>query len=128
MTTTALIAPPANGDASGATAPGSHLHHSGDLLGNLPALLSVVPEAGPPVFAYVGFGLVLLLLLVPPFTLLATLLAVALVVAAALAALVVLAVAILEVPFLLGRCLRRHRLGHFSLPVPSVRETKAHRV
>jgi hypothetical protein len=128
MTTTALIASPARGDAPRAQAPRSHPPDSGDLLGGLPVLLSVVPVAGPPVFAYVGFGVVLLLLLVPPFALLATLVAVALVVAAALAALVVVAIAIFQAPFLLGRFLREHRLAHSSVAVSHVREVKARRV
>ena len=76
----------------------------------------------------VGFGVVLLLLLVPPLTLVATLMAVALVVAAALVALVALAGAILAAPFLLVRRLRGHRLPHFSLPVPRVHKVKVRRV
>jgi hypothetical protein len=128
MTTTALIAAPASDHAPRSAPSAQPLVDPGGLLAGLPPLLSVVPQAGPPVFAYVGFGVVLLLLLVPPLTLLATLVAVALVVAAALAALVVLAVAILQAPFLLGRFLREHRPGPFSLPVPHVRKLKARRV
>ena len=115
MTSTSLIGPPASADAP-----------SGEPLAE--PLLGVVPTAGPAVFVYVGFGVVLLLLLVPPITLLATLMAVALVVAAAVAALVVLAGAILEVPFLLVRVLRGHPLGHFSLPVLYIRKLKPRRV
>ena len=98
------------------------------LQAELPPLLSVVPQAGPPVFAYAGFGVVLLLLLVPPLTLLVTVMGVALVAAAALVALVALVVAIVEAPFLLVRSLRGHRLGHLSLPVPHVRKVKVRRV
>jgi hypothetical protein len=120
MTATALTEPPASADAPRA----SHLPDSGDL----PPLLSIVPGAGPPVFVYMGFGVVLLLLFVPPITLVATLMGVALVVMAALVVLVALAVAIVEAPFLLVRFLRAHRLGHFSPPVPHMREVKVRRV
>jgi hypothetical protein len=111
MTSTTLIEPP-----------------SGEPLVDLPPLLSIVPTAGPAAFVYVGFGAVLLLLLVPPITLLATLAAVALVVATAVAALVVLIGAILEAPFLLVRVLRGHPLGHVSLPVLHIRKLKPRRV
>jgi hypothetical protein len=110
MTPTALIEAPARRD------------------GDLPPLLGVVPVAGPDVFVYVGFGLVLLLLLVPPFALLATLLAVALVVAAslvALVALVVLAGVILRAPFLLVRHVRGREI---SMPVAHLRSVEVRRV
>ena len=71
-----------------------------------------MPVAGPAVFVYMGFGVVLLLLLVPPLALLATVVGVAL---------VVLAGAILEASFRLVRLLRGHPLGHFSLSVPHIR-------
>jgi hypothetical protein len=128
MTTTALIEPLASNDAPHTAPSAPHLIDSGGLVAGLPPLLSVVPQAGPPVFVYVSFGVVLLLLLVPPLTLLATLMGVALVVAAALVALVVLAGAIVAAPVLLVRRLRAHRLGHFSLPIPRIRSVKAHRV
>ena len=107
MTTTAPIPPPDAGD--------------------LP-LLGVVPQAGPAVFAYVAFGFVLLLLLVPPIALLATMVGVALVVAAALVVLAMLAAAVLGAPILLVRRLRGHHLGHLSLPVAHVRRLKLRRV
>jgi hypothetical protein len=113
MTTTASIAPPAD---------------SADVLAGLPPLLGIVPQAGPPLLAYAGFSGVLLLLLVPPLTLVATLIAVAPVVAAALATLVVLVGAMLEVPFLLVRVLRDHRPSHFALRLRHVRELKVRRV
>ena len=128
MTATALIEPSASDKAADRQSGLSDVLDSGELLAGLPPLLSVVPEAGPPVFAYLWFGGVLLLLLVPPVTLLATLVAVALVAAAAFAALVVLVVAVLRAPFLLARVLRDHRPGHFSLPVANVRKVKARRV
>ena len=124
MTATALIEPPVSDNA-----PDTQSSASRQLdFGGLPHLLSVVPVAGPAVSAYVGFGAVLLLLLVPPLALLATLMGVALVVATALVVLVALAVAILQAPFLLVRFLRRHRLGHFSLPVPQMSKVKVRRV
>jgi hypothetical protein len=128
MTTTALIEPPRSADALGTQPRESHLPDFGERLAGLPPLLSIVPQAGPPLFVYLGFGVVLLLLLVPPITLLATLAAVALVVAAALTALVVVAGAILRAPFLLVRFLRGHPLRQFSLPVPHVRKLNARRV
>ena len=76
----------------------------------------------------VGFGVVLLLLLVPPLTLVATLMAVALLVAGTVVALVSLAAAILATPFLIVRRLRGHRLPHFSLPVLRFAKVKVRRV
>ena len=116
MTTTALIEPP------------EALHDSDGLLAGLSPLLGFVPQAGPPIFVYAGFGAVLLLLLVPPFALLATLIAVALVVAVSLVAFAALAGAILAAPVLLVRGLRGHRLPGFSLPVPRVHRVKVRRV
>jgi hypothetical protein len=127
MTTTALIAAPASDHAPRSAPSAQPLVDPGGLLAGLPPLLSVVPQAGPPVFAYVGFGVVLLLLLVPPLALLATLVAAALIVAAACAALAVLAAAILKAPFLVVGLLRDHRPAHFSLPAPHVRVGKARR-
>jgi hypothetical protein len=89
-----------------------------DLLAGLPPLLSRVPTAGPPVWVLVGFGGVLLLLLVPPLALVVTLMGVALLAALAVAALVALIGAVVAAPFLLVRRLREQRLPHFSLPVP----------
>ena len=114
--TTQLIEPP------------ERQHDFDETLAELPPLLSVVPVAGPPVFVYAGFGGVLLLLLVPPVTLLATLMGVVLLGAAALVALVVLAAAIVAAPVLLVRHLRERPLGHFSWPVPRVRNVKARHV
>lgn len=116
MTSTTLIEPP------------DHLHDSDGPLAGLAPLLELVPQAGPPLFAYAGFGVVLLLLLVPPFALVATLIAVALVLAASLAVLVALAAAIVAVPVLLVRKLRRHPLPHVSLPAPHLRSVKVRRV
>ena len=116
MTTTALTEPP------------EHLHDSDEPLQGLPPLLDLVPQAGPPVFIYAGFGLVLLLLLVPPITLVATLIGVALLAAAVLAAIVMLAGAILAAPVLLVHRLRGHSLPHFSLPVPHLHKVKVRRV
>jgi hypothetical protein len=96
--------------------------------GGPPPLLSIVPVAGPAVSVYVGFPVVLLLLLVPPFALLATLLAVALVVATALVVLVALAAVIVRAPFVLVRFLRGTRPAGFSVPVPQMRKVKLHRV
>jgi hypothetical protein len=128
MTATPLIEPSAS-DVPADRQPGlSDVLDSGALLAGLPPLLSVVPVAGPELLAYVGFGVVLLLLLVPPIALLATLVAVAVVVAAALAVLAVLAVAIFRAPFLLVRLIRTHRLGDLSMPVPRVHHVKARRV
>jgi hypothetical protein len=123
MNATTLIEPSASDGAPDTSSSASRLLDQ--LQGGLPPLLSVVPQAGPPVFVYAGFGLVLLLLLVPPLTLLATVMAVALVVATALAVLVALIVAIVGAPFLLARRLRGHR---FSLPVPHLRTVKVRRV
>ena len=101
---------------------------SGDRQAGLPPLLSLVPVGGPDVFVYSAIAIVLLLLLlVPPFTVLATLVAVALVVAAVVAGLVALAAAVLRAPFLLVRRLRRHALRSFSLPVAPVRKVKVRR-
>ena len=94
----------------------------------IPPLLSLVPQAGPPAFALLGFGAVLLLLLVPPITLVATLMAVVFLAAAALAALVALAGAILAVPVVLVRRLRGHPLPHLSLPAPHLGQVKVRRV
>lgn len=124
MTTTALIEPPVSAEASDTQPGASHLPDSGEL----PPLLSLVPVAGPPVWVFLGFGLVLPMLLVPPFALLATLMGVALLGATALVALVVLAGAILRAPFLLVRRLRGHWLRPFSLPVSRFREVKVRRV
>lgn len=96
-----------------------HLPDSGEL----PPLLDLVPVAGPPAFVLVGFGAVLLLLLVPPLALLATLVAVALVVAATLVALG----AILAAPFLLVHRFRGHRPGRVVLAVPRLGKLKVHR-
>jgi hypothetical protein len=128
MTATAPIEPSACDGAAARQSGLSVFLDSGELLAGLPPLLSLVPVAGPDVLAYVGFGVVLLLLLVPPITLLATLIAVAVVVAAALAVLAVLALAIFRAPFLLVRLIRGHRLGDFSMPVPRVHHVKARRV
>jgi len=89
-----------------------------ELLAGLPPLLSRVPTAGPPIWVIVGFGGVLLLLLVPPFTLVITLMGVALLMVLTLAALVALIGAVVATPFLLVRRARSHRLPHLSLPVP----------
>ncbi|HYH87639.1 MAG TPA: hypothetical protein VEX67_00315 [Solirubrobacteraceae bacterium] len=115
-TTLTLIEPPASDEA-----PDTHP-------GELSPLLGFVPVAGPPAFAVVGLGAVLLLLLVPPIALVATLIGLALVVAAALAALAGLAAAIVAAPVLLVRRLRGLRLGDFSLPVLRVRNMKVRRV
>jgi hypothetical protein len=128
MTTSSLIEPPRSADALGSQPRESHLHDFAEGLAGLPPLLSFVPQAGPALFVYVGFGVVLLLLLVPPITLVATLMGVALVVAAALATLVVVAGAILRAPFLLVRYLRGHSLRQFSPPVRHVRKLIARRV
>ena len=128
MTTSTLIEPPRSADAPGRQPRESHLPDFADRVVGVPPLLSVVPQAGPALFVYVGFGLVLLLLLVPPIALLATLMGVALVMAAALAALVVVADAILRAPFMLVRFLRGHSLRQFSLPVRHVRNLSARRV
>ena len=128
MTATAFIEPSASDAATDSQSGPPAVLDSGELLAGLPPLLGLVPGAGPEVFVYVGFGVVLLLLLVPPITLLATLAAVAVVVAAALAALAVLVVAILRALFLLARRVRGHRLGHFSVPVAQVHNVKARRV
>jgi hypothetical protein len=128
MLSTALIEPSVSGDAPDTQLGASGLpDNAGRLLAGLPPLLSVVPVAGPPVFVYVGFGAVLLLLLVPPLALVATLAGVALVVAAALVALVVLVAIIVKAPFLLVRHLRGRRLDHLSLPVPHVRKVRVRR-
>ena len=111
-----LIDPPAPDTERGAL----HLPEPSEL----PPLLDFVPVAGPPAFVYLGFGAVLLLLLVPPLALVATLAGVALVVATALVTLG----AILAAPLLLVRYLRGHPLGHFSLAVPRLRRLKVRRV
>ena len=128
MTSSSLIEPPRSADALGTQPRESHLPDFAERVAGLPPLLSVVPQAGPAIFVYVGFGVVLLLLLVPPITLLATLMGVALVVATAVAVLVGVAVAILRAPFLLVRFLRGHSLRQFSLPVPHVRKLNPRRV
>jgi hypothetical protein len=128
MTSTALIEPPGTADALGTRSHESHLPDFGERQAGLPPLLSIVPQAGPALFVYVGFGVVLLLLLVPPITLLATLVGVALVVAAALATLVVVAVAVVRAPFVLVRVVRGHPLRQLSLSVPHIRPVKVRRV
>jgi hypothetical protein len=128
MTPTALIEPPRSTDALGTKPRESLLPDFGERVAGLPPLLSIVPQAGPPLFAYVAFGVVLLLLLVPPITLLATLVGVALIVAAALTALIVVAGAILRASLMVVRLLRGHPLGHFSLPVLHTRKLRARRV
>src|SRR3954462_13684507 len=128
MTATALIESSASDVAADRQSGLPGVLDWGERLAGLPPLLSLVPEAGPPVFAYLGFGVVLLLLLVPPITLVATLVAVAVVVAAALAGLAGLAGAIFGGPFLLVRLLRGQTLGHLSMPVPRVHHVKARRV
>ena len=102
-------------------------HDFDELLAERPPLLSVVPVAGPPVFVLAGFGVVLLLLLVPPIALLATLAVVMLLGATALVAVAVLAGAIIAAPFLLVRRLRERPLPHFSLPIPHLGEVKVRR-
>lgn len=101
---------------------------SAELLSVIPPLFELVPQAGPPLYAYMGFGVVVLLLLVPPFALLATLALVALVVATALIVLIGLAAAIIKAPFVLARVLRAHRLPHVSLPVLHIRKVRVRRV
>jgi hypothetical protein len=128
MTTTALIEAPRSADALGNQARESLVPDAGERLAGLPPLLSVVPQAGPAVFVYVGFGFVLLLLLVPPITLVVTLMGVMLLGAAALVALVTLVAAALAAPFLLVRRLHAHPPRPFSLPVPRLRELKVRRV
>ena len=124
MTATSLIEPPASDNAPDTKPSASpQLDSAG-----LSPLLSVVPVAGPAVSVYVGFAVVLLLLLVPPLALVATLMGVALVVATALVVLVALAVAILQAPFRLVRFLRGHRLGHFSMPVSRMLKVTVRRV
>jgi hypothetical protein len=108
MSTTALIQP----------SPEDFPQDADDLLAGLPPLLTRVPTAGPPIWVIVAFGGVLLLLLVPPFTLVITLMAVTLLAVLALAALVVLIGGIVAAPFVLVRRLREHRLPRFSLSVP----------
>jgi hypothetical protein len=101
---------------------------SAELLGVIPPLLELVPQAGPPLYVYLGFGSVLLLLLVPPFALLATLAFVALVVATAIVVLIALAVALVKAPFVIARFVREHRLPHFSMPVLHISKVKVRRV
>jgi hypothetical protein len=55
MTTTALIEAPED------------LQHTDGPLPGIPPLLELVPQAGPPVFVYAGFGVLLLLLRVGSF-------------------------------------------------------------
>ena len=62
MNATPLIEPTASDGAPDTSSSASRLLDQ--LQGGLPPLLSVVPQAGPPVFVYTGLGLVLLLLLV----------------------------------------------------------------
>jgi hypothetical protein len=128
MFSTAQIELPASGDAPDTESGVSRLlDTSGQVLAGMPPFLSIVPVAGPAVFVYVGFGVVLLLLLVPPLALLATLAGVALIVAAALVALVALVVALVRAPFLLVRLLCVRRPGRVSLPVPHVRTVRIRR-
>jgi hypothetical protein len=101
---------------------------SAELLSVIPPLFELVPQAGPPLYVYMGFGVVVLLLLVPPFALLATLAVVALVVITALVMLIALTAAIIKAPFALARFLRAHRLPRPSLPVLHVRKVKVRRV
>jgi len=123
MTASTLIEPPASDHAPGRA---SHLPAPREPLGELPPLLGFVPVAGPPAFVLVGFGAVLLLLLVPPLTLLATVVALALVVATALVVVVALVVAILDAPFRVVRFVRGHR-PHFSPSIPELRKVKVRR-
>ena len=108
MSTTALIQP----------SPRDTPQDLDDLLAGLPPLLTRAPVAGPPVWVLVGFGVVLLLLLVPPLALVVTLMGVALLMVLIFAALVALTGAVVAAPFLLVRRVREHRLPHFSLSVP----------
>jgi hypothetical protein len=96
-----------------------------DAVLQLPPLLSIVPVAGPPLFAFALFGVALMLLLVAPLTLLVTVMLVPLIVAAALVAVVALVVAIVASPFVLVRRLRAHGAIHVSLPVARLRARRA---
>jgi hypothetical protein len=116
MTTTALIEAP------------EQLHEPGGPLAGLPPLLGLVPQAGPPIFVYAGFGAALLLLLVPPFALLATLIGVALVMATALAMIAAVAGAIVAAPMLLVRRLRHRGLRQYSLPIPRFDPVRVRRI
>ena len=99
-----------------------------ELLAGLPPLLTRVPVAGPPVWVFVGFGGVLLLLLVPPLALVVTLMGVTLLALLALAALVALTGAIVAAPFLVVHRVRAHGLPHVSLPLPRLHHVKVRRV
>jgi hypothetical protein len=101
---------------------------SAELLGVAPPLFELVPQAGPPLYVYLGFGVVLLLLLVPPFALLATLALVMLVAATALVVLIALAVALVRAPFVIARFAREHRLPRLSLPVAGFGKVGVRRV
>ena len=109
------------------TQPGP-LNDPDDLLAGLPPLLSRVPIAGPPIWVFVGFGGVLLLLLVPPLALVVTLMGAVLLVATAVAVLLALTGAIVAAPFLLVHHLREHGLPHVSLPLPRLHPVKPRRV
>jgi hypothetical protein len=114
MTTTAHIEAPASYDAP------VTLHDSDELLAGLPPLLTRVPVAGPPVWAMVGFGLMLLFLLVPPFALVVTLMGAVFLALLAVVAVLTLVGAILVSPFVVARHLRELRLPRVSLSVPRV--------
>jgi hypothetical protein len=109
MTSTAHIEAPASYDAPVA------LHDSDEPLAGLPPLLTRVPVAGPPVWAIVAFGLMLLFLLVPPFALVVTLMGAFFLIVLAVGAVLALIGAILVSPFVIARHLRELRLPRFRL-------------
>jgi hypothetical protein len=112
MTTTTHIDAPASSSAA------VSLHDSDELLAGLPPLLTRVPVAGPPVWAIVAFGLMLLFLLVPPFALVVTLMGAVFFVALAVVAVLTLVGVLLSAPFVLARRLRDYRLPRVSLAMP----------
>lgn len=117
MNTTALIRPPA---APGRAAPPADAGHNasrsalehrtfGEMLAELIPLIDAVPGEGPPLIFLAGPWLFLVLMLCGPFAFL-VILVVFMVVAATV--LVTLTAAILAVPYLVVRRLRRHRERH----------------
>lgn len=113
MTTTALIqpSPPPSANKLCSDAPRNARHPTsepptfGEVLAGILPLIGVVVVAGPPLVAMAGFAVLLAVLVWPPF-MLVTLVVVALVAATVLVA---LTGAILAMPNLLVRRLRRHR-------------------
>jgi hypothetical protein len=123
MNTTAQLRPPRTpsgprqpGQRRRARALASQRRTFGEMLAELVPLIGFVPQAGPPVVFVLGPWLLLVLTLAGPLAWLFALVVVMIVAATVLAA---LTAAILAVPYLLVRHLRRQRARHASVSAPA---------